>query len=165
MSRAEHAMLSLAPLGITTLALLGACARGEVGSATITGAPLPLAASEPTRVGEAAVRLADEVCKRKASCVASGPGGSSWQWVSTEDCIARERPRVEHMLGTWSASCTTVSAEARLEQCLPAMKTASCEPLFAGDDHHGRLTLCPTTETCIDPPAIPTPTPVIPAPR
>lgn len=162
MSRAERPRpLPLAPL---VLVLLGACARGESGTTTITGAPLPPAAREPTRVGEAADRLADEVCKRKASCVASGPGGSSWQWVSTEDCVARERPVLEHMLGTWSASCTTVSAEARLEQCLPAMKTASCEPLFAGVGREDRLALCPTTETCTDARRIPTPVPVIPAP-
>ena len=154
----------LVPLAATVLLALGACAREDAGRTMITGAPLPRGATDPTRLGEAAVRLADEVCKRKASCVASGPGGSSWQWVSTEDCVARERPRLEHMLGTWSVNCSMVSAEARLEQCLPAMKTASCEPLFEGDEHHGRLSLCPTTETCANPRDIPTPIPVIPAP-
>lgn len=135
-------------LVLSSLAVV-ACYRSrgdEAGTTSITSATPP-AAAEPTRIGAAATRLADEVCKRKASCAQSGPGGTSWQWVASSDCVERERPRLQAMLGSWD--CSEASAEARLESCLPAIKSASCEPLMAND---ARLPLCPTTDTCIDRP-------------
>jgi hypothetical protein len=129
---------------------LVACARGEAtGTTSLTSAT---AASEPTRIEDAALRLADEVCKRKASCVADAQNagsGSSWSWTSTNDCVERERPRLQMLLGTWN--CSPVSAEARLKSCLPAMKTATCEPLV-GDDQW--LPVCAGTESCMDPPRL-----------
>lgn len=137
---------SLAALSFTLLA----CARGEAtGTTSLTSATPAL---RTTYVEDAALRLADEVCKRKASCVADAqnPGsGSSWSWTSTRDCVERERPRLHMILGTWD--CSPVSADARLEACLPAMKTASCEPLV-GDDQW--LPVCPATATCSDPPRL-----------
>lgn len=146
-SRLVSTLASAAGLAV----VLVACAHhGDATSQTSLTSATPPAAREPTRIGDAASRLADEVCKRKASCAQAGPTSTSWRWVSSTDCVERERPRMQTMLQSWR--CSEVNADARLEMCLPAIKAASCGPLLANDN---RLPLCPRTASCIDDPNVP----------
>jgi hypothetical protein len=91
----------------------------------------------------ASLRLTKELCKRHASCVETNRRATSIDAVASEDCIDRERPRVEAELGSWN--CSPAAERARLEECLTAVQIATCEPIVAGKDH---LPLCPENVAC-----------------
>lgn len=123
------------------LALAAGCSREEVGVTAVTAATQPTpVATEPD---PASWRLAHELCKRRASCVEDGPGGSSIGSVASAECITQERPRLRAMLASWD--CSPAAERARIEECLVAMKVARCEPLLTGDD---ALPLCPANVEC-----------------
>jgi hypothetical protein len=85
---------------------LGACARDadrSVGTTTITRGvvdPEPVA-TEPQ---PASWRLANEICKRRASCEGGDGGGSSVGAVADGACIERERPSAQNVPASRSVS-------------------------------------------------------------
>jgi hypothetical protein len=137
--------LVLKGAAVVTALALGACARDadrSVGTTTITRGvvePEPVA----TAPQPASWRLANEICKRRASCEGGDEGGSSVGAVADGACIERERSSAQNVLSSWN--CSPAAERARLKECVGALRTARCEPLLSDATH---LPICRANVTC-----------------
>ena len=122
------------------VATLGACRSEQAGTATITaGVPQPIA-TEPE---PASWRLSNELCKRRASCLVGGPGGSSTGATATAECVQAEQPRLRAMLDAWD--CPPAAQRARLEECVASLRVERCEPIVGSS---GPLPICRANDAC-----------------
>ncbi len=131
------------------LALVTACAHSKdqsqsYSTTTITG-------GTPTGVRVTNVRenepdpglaLADEVCRREATCNRIGAAGG--RYPTEEACMADLGTRFPAQIASWN--CSPAAARARFEECLAAIRSERCDTdLVSGAD---RLPLCRATAVC-----------------
>lgn len=86
--------------------------------------------------------LADEVCRREATCNRIGTAGA--RYTTEEACMADLGVRLPAQVASWN--CEPAAARARFEECLASIRSERCETnLVARID---RLPLCRPNAVC-----------------
>lgn len=124
MSRALPFVVSLCGV----VALTGACVHHERPSVSTT----TVTSGEPSGVRVTNVRtqaypepgllLADELCRREATCNRIGPDGTH---RSEEACLVDLGTRAPALLASWT--CSPAASRARFEECLAQVRSERCE--------------------------------------
>lgn len=128
------------------VALAAACAHENrsYGTTTITsGTPEGVRATNAAETApDPGLALADELCRREASCNRVGTSGG--RYTTEEACMADLGTRVPPQLASWN--CSPAAARARFEECLAGIRSESCTTdLVSRID---RLPVCRANAVC-----------------
>jgi hypothetical protein len=137
-----HTSIALAAGFIGALAI-GCASHAESAGATIVTSGTTTSGVRVTGSSDkdqAAMRLADEICERAATCGAIRDGA---KYRSQEACMADQGASAPAQISRWS--CTPTRTQAGFEECLAAIRSERCETPLPRVD---RLVACRSGAVC-----------------